>query len=487
MTVYPEDFDTDLEIPRVDKNISEISGEAINSLRDAIFALQKTLGLGIQGNKPSFGDRVNVSIDANGLIKKKALENIGLVTLPITNQQVGINAGILEVKLDLDYSTAALNNSISSLRTDVNGIANGVSGVTANFNLHILGQGNFHDGYHIKVNLGSNEGIAGLEATTIGDALNELSKLLIAGDKFTVPHMDLNLPSTVKHLAADISVNTSNFVSLDRTVENVQEALDTIDATRGALGITHIDDFHANGILKKINSGTDFNSRQNLLDADAGASYTLGTSIIKVPNVTSFASLGITPGNILQIVTQTGIADAGSYQIRAVGPLTDEETLGDLPILDVDELALFHIFTETRVITDKVKVNIYKAASTSSELAPLACVVRNNETIVDTISIMPPNAARAVSLGFNGEILNVVKLPMPHMNYNNGEKAPVSYANFYIGNKVVLIPTYNDPNDEKAISIIKEFFPERDVVGVDCTDIIYGGGALHCITQQEPK
>ncbi|OGI95747.1 hypothetical protein A2917_00305 [Candidatus Nomurabacteria bacterium RIFCSPLOWO2_01_FULL_42_17] len=84
------------------------------------------------------------------------------------------------------------------------------------------------------------------------------------------------------------------------------------------------------------------------------------------------------------------------------------------------------------------------------------------------------------------ESFEVIKLPMPHMNYDDNTKAPASYANFYIGNKVVLVPTYNDPNDEKALKIIEDCFPDRKVVGIDCRDLIYGGGAIHCITQQQP-
>jgi agmatine deiminase len=96
------------------------------------------------------------------------------------------------------------------------------------------------------------------------------------------------------------------------------------------------------------------------------------------------------------------------------------------------------------------------------------------------------------SLDQDGNKFELIKLPMPHLNYNighkehGGEKAPVSYANFYIGNKTVLVSLFNDQNDEKAISIIKSCFPDREVVGIDCTDLVYGGGALHCITQQEP-
>ena len=81
----------------------------------------------------------------------------------------------------------------------------------------------------------------------------------------------------------------------------------------------------------------------------------------------------------------------------------------------------------------------------------------------------------------------IIKLPMPHMKYDDGSKAPVSYANFYIGNSVVLVPTYNDVNDKKALDIIQMCFPDKKIIGIDCRDIIYGGGALHCITQQEPK
>ena len=84
------------------------------------------------------------------------------------------------------------------------------------------------------------------------------------------------------------------------------------------------------------------------------------------------------------------------------------------------------------------------------------------------------------------ELLEVIKLPMPHMTYHGGERAPASYVNFYIGNKVVLMPTFNDPNDAKALEIIRSQFPNRKVTGIDCSDIIYGGGAMHCLTQQQP-
>ena len=85
----------------------------------------------------------------------------------------------------------------------------------------------------------------------------------------------------------------------------------------------------------------------------------------------------------------------------------------------------------------------------------------------------------------DGNKFKIIKLPMPHMNYDNGEKAPVSYTNFYIGNSIVLMSIFNDKNDKKAMDIVQSIFPDRKVVGVDCSKIIYGGGAIHCITMQE--
>ncbi len=92
----------------------------------------------------------------------------------------------------------------------------------------------------------------------------------------------------------------------------------------------------------------------------------------------------------------------------------------------------------------------------------------------------------------NGNRFEVLKLPMPslyydeHKPFENGEKAPASYANFYIGNNVVLIPAYQDKNDAKAKEIIQACFPDKKIVQIDCRDLIYGGGAIHCLTQQQP-
>jgi len=82
--------------------------------------------------------------------------------------------------------------------------------------------------------------------------------------------------------------------------------------------------------------------------------------------------------------------------------------------------------------------------------------------------------------------LKVVKLPMPRPLWFDGRQLPASYANFYIANGLVLAPTFNDPNDRAALHILARQFPDREVVGINCTELIWGLGALHCMTQQQP-
>ncbi len=82
--------------------------------------------------------------------------------------------------------------------------------------------------------------------------------------------------------------------------------------------------------------------------------------------------------------------------------------------------------------------------------------------------------------------IDVVQLPYPRPVMMNGERLPASYANFYIANGVVIVPTFNDKNDRIALSILAERFPDRDVVGVHAVDLVWGLGTLHCLTQQQP-
>jgi agmatine deiminase len=87
----------------------------------------------------------------------------------------------------------------------------------------------------------------------------------------------------------------------------------------------------------------------------------------------------------------------------------------------------------------------------------------------------------------DGKPLAIIELPMPAPVIFEGRRLPASYANFYIANGVVLVPVFNDPNDRFALDILADLFPDREVIGIYSGDLIWGFGAMHCMTQQQPS
>ena len=90
------------------------------------------------------------------------------------------------------------------------------------------------------------------------------------------------------------------------------------------------------------------------------------------------------------------------------------------------------------------------------------------------------------SKNIDGKKFRIIKIPMPKAIYINKIKVPASYLNFYIANKIILLPFFNDKHDKMAFSIFKRFFKKRRIVPINCSELIWGFGAIHCMTQQEP-
>ncbi len=104
----------------------------------------------------------------------------------------------------------------------------------------------------------------------------------------------------------------------------------------------------------------------------------------------------------------------------------------------------------------------------------------NHEPLAENLEIL-----RAAT-DQDGRALRVVELPMPRPLYFEGQRLPASYANFYIANGLVLVPTFNDPNDRVALDRLAGLFPDRRVIGIHSVDLVWGLGTLHCLTQQQP-
>jgi len=104
----------------------------------------------------------------------------------------------------------------------------------------------------------------------------------------------------------------------------------------------------------------------------------------------------------------------------------------------------------------------------------------NHEILADNLALLKKMRLE------NGKQLTVVELPMPSPVIWEDQRLPASYANFYIANEVVVVPTFRDRNDQKALDILTDCFKGRKVIGIDSTDIIWGLGSFHCLSQQEP-
>lgn len=116
----------------------------------------------------------------------------------------------------------------------------------------------------------------------------------------------------------------------------------------------------------------------------------------------------------------------------------------------------------------------------------IVCAFEDNENDADYDALKENYDLLCQSVDQNGKPLRIIKLPMPKVVSDEGYRLPASYTNFYIGNTKVLMPTFDHPNDKKALAILQELFLTRKVVGICCKDLVYGFGTLHCISQQQP-
>lgn len=128
-----------------------------------------------------------------------------------------------------------------------------------------------------------------------------------------------------------------------------------------------------------------------------------------------------------------------------------------------------HIDDLTRFVSERTVVTVVEENRSDENYEPLQ-----------------ENLGRLREIKIGGSNLDILTLPMPRKMVREGLRLPASYANFYIANKCVLVPTFADPKDDAALSVLRGCFPDRRVIGIDCRELIWGLGTFHCLTQQQP-
>jgi agmatine deiminase len=196
------------------------------------------------------------------------------------------------------------------------------------------------------------------------------------------------------------------------------------------------------------------------------------------------------------------VLEGGSIDVNGRGTLlTTEECLLDLKVQvrnpGLSRYEIENVFRDVLGVTNTLWLGSGIAGDDTHGHVDDLCRFVNPTTVVvcretdpKDVNYRPLAENRERLQGMHlekGAAIEVIDLPMPAPLYFDGVRLPASYANFYIANAAVLVPTFNDPKDRVALGILAELFRDRPVVGIHAVDLVWGLGTLHCLTQQEPS
>lgn len=270
MSDFPIQLDDDTTLPPVNDNIQDIGAEAINALRDAVFNIEQYLGLDGPGTTSSLAARIGVSLDPSGGIKSSAIASLGLVTLPITNDQIADSAEIPEYKLKLDHRTQDLFNYILDLSKNVNNALGWISLTGVKLEPHLNGFIYRHTLNQIDVSSNPSEFLKNKfnalrnnhdSYTMISDLNTELLGHQFADGTGSSTQLitttgGSTYPSNYGHTSSGIWLNTSRFSVIPQTADDLQQFADFIDSSSIFLYGTRIQNLYTNGISRSSRSSS---------------------------------------------------------------------------------------------------------------------------------------------------------------------------------------------------------------------------------------
>lgn len=428
MTVYPDALDTDAEIEFISDNLSEMGAQVINQIREALFAIEGVLGVSPAGSAGDVAAFLAVAHQANGHLKASELSGLGLVTLPITNIQVGDSAGIAEYKLDLTYSTSDLHTLIvsnSNLLTSLNSFTNTIFG---DFNLHLAGANLLSDGStsarHVISQIDLNaipfdarhpsytwSGLRDKDgnlrsATQAAQALQQINDDLVSHENGIVD----------AHPASAIVVDTDAFQEIPVTADTAQKVFDYLDQAEVISLGQHRATQHANGIpvWSRANSLLLDGYQENLIPPTTVYAY-----LTHPPNVTPVDDLSVGDDIIKFVAENSGFTfDAAFSRVRP-GDLVRINYANGLestfPIESIRFLPGVEWLVRINGVNLCEQVDGYAMAridrapyntSTAGVLAVAAANARDASgpiytTILSSVTVGSPRGASALGLGFD--------------------------------------------------------------------------------------
>jgi hypothetical protein len=394
---YPQKLDSSVEIPPVRDNVLEVGSDAINSLRSAIFNIERVLGINPQGaTGNSVSERLSRSLDGNGNLKTDALDRINVLTGPIIDSNVSRVAAIRESKLKLDFPTTLLQDEISILNTSIQGLVDQAEELSVALAIHINANAlNRHPSTAISVashtSIGSDVSIQDIEAGSIQSTFENVFNSHI---NYTGTNISEDNNS---HLASQVYFNNEE-VSAVISASDVQEAI--VDLSNAALNsqIDHQQMQHSNGILKSgiIDSATT-SKVGNVLAEDISISFskTSGASsdltIVQINDSIPVGDFNLEKSDILTISddSDASLLYSGSYEIESF------VLIGD----NIDTINIFGTFeaASTSLSFGRISKNTKSPTNPASLL--LAVREEADLTSARSVQVCNPNSVKVVSAG----------------------------------------------------------------------------------------
>ena len=416
MSNYPNAIDNDATLPAVNDNITQEGGAAINALRDATVNIETALGTGIAGTCVSLAARLGVFINQDGYPNSSVLTSLGLIRLPITNDQIAANAMIPESKLSLDYRTQDLFNYIRDLSKGVNTALNWISISGVKLEPHLAGVIYRHDMAAIDVAEVSSQFLNSVfrvvrnntnSYTLVNDINNELLAHQWAdGSQLTttqnvVTNGGAFYPSNFAHVASGIYLDTNGFAVIPQTAINVQAAISYIDQNSLTLLGSRVQNLYSNGIS--------VNSKSSALDMDGYGpivvSSTPAIAYLRGTGTNTFPTDDIVMGDDMIQLFPTGGQQAG-YLFDAQFALI---RTGDIIIVNYTNdgygIEIPYVISEKKYISTPSESYFIRIAGKNIIYSPAATVTiyrplfnNNKYGVLSVASGIPTNPSSGVSL-----------------------------------------------------------------------------------------
>lgn len=447
MTFYPNQLDDDTSLTPINDNLTELGGQAINDLRDAVFAIEQALGIEIAGTASSLADRMLVSHEPDGSLRSSALASAGLVTLPITQDQIAAAAEIPESKLKLDHRTQDLFNYIRDLSSNVNTALGWISITGTKLEPHLLGAIYRHSLDQVDVVGDPNRYLKnkfGLlrDNSNAFEVVNDMNGELLEhqfadGSPFgTIKNVTTNngsvYPSNYGHTASGIFLNTTRFEVIPQTTLDLQQFAEFIDSASIFLYGTRIQNLYTNGISRASRSSalTADGYGQPLIPPTSAIAYLLNDGY----NSSPFDDID-GGDDIIEFKPTAGEISSNSF---------DEKfalvKIGDIVRINYGTIEVAFVIKEKKYIQNGgnkkyiVRIagkNFFHSTNASARIdRPLfnnnkpgvlaLAAANNNFSEIPSLIVGHPRGAQALGIGFNADQLDASHYLLYLALYPNG-------------------------------------------------------------------